>query len=583
MANGMDVYLHSLGLANPIASYKAGAEIAESHRRILDQEAAATFDQNYKLLSLQQNARQTDQQNELAQARLAETARQNDARNTLTSQHYSDQADHWNNPAAAKGGWTPPPPMDDSSGSGPSMTPAESEWLRRNDANPAPEGTQTDDRSFYAPGSAPAPAYSDGPIVPGGQSFPAESQGEPQARSQQGMPVRPTEQESQGMGGGLLPPIEQQESPQTQAPQQAKVFRETDTLRRTESTLPDGSTQIIREKWDGRNGGRWTPFGQAHTVKKDTGTPPPAVDANPDSRTAEGVRNFGDGLGEKTYENEGRTVVQPMAWDGKTARWKPRGSIQKLPQKTEDGSLPDPVSHDGYISFPLPKDKGGFSWVTKPAPPALDAKIQILKDAGFKPTKVNIGNNGAASVQGVALDTDSATAPEGSPTKIISKLPAASRGPSVATFNAILSPEKIIDPATKQPMPVTDVEKAKAMGKEPSQMTPEDWKAGYAAALQRRRESAATDFSKTLNSMLKDTKGFVPRTPEYWLHYIDSAVMPQVDSTQPQQASAPAGQFNPSAPTKGFSDEDLRGMGVGQPQSPPASSSGWMKKLGIGG
>ena len=572
MADGMDAYISSLKLAQPIASYQAGAEIAAKYKQIALQTEAQNFDKAMKVLEVGTRARQVASQEELARARLAESSRQNDVRNDLASRRLQVQQDHWANPRSGSSStWAQPPPMDSQTSSPDSATDGELEWLRANNANPAPAGTQTDDLSSFAPGSAPNPGYSDGPIVPGGQSAPADDPVE-LARAQRdpsAMPARPTAQESQGMGS-LLPPV--------QAQPKANIVRETDTLRRVESILPNGDTQIIGEKWDGKNGGRWTTFGQPRIIKAAKSEQAAQV---PWTEDDEG-RKWKDGV--QVEPIKGKTTVSgKTVYDFNVVGDHPFEVDPEDPTKgilKGAAGIKTPVTIEGMqvdkngkVSYRLKTDKSDETLET--AAPAEQAKrIKTLadsyRDIGMEASSFRFdkqGNAIANSVKPVAgPKTDKVNNSIGALRHDFSP-------EAQAQIDTLLSKIKGAD--------YDAAEKAPFVPKDADRNDPKVWENAWKET----QRSYAIKLSNMLNERHNGKPGFKPVSVDELVKWGGRAPAGASDIPPPDAAHAPPAGDSPTPPglpPGGFSDDDLQGMGLNPPAAKPAPSS-WMKKLGIGG
>lgn len=585
MADGIDIYLASLGLAKPAASYVAGADVAAQHQKILMAQDAQNLDYTMKLLDNQQKARQAQATNDIAQQRLALTAQQNSDRNSLEAQRIGAMGQ---NLTAA---WTPPPPMPDEQASAAMQAPSatspgadQAELALQASQQPpvalgdAPAGTTTDDTSSYAPGTV-MPDTANGPLVPGGNSLPLANGRMPyeaQPDTSTAGPMQPpTDAEAQNLGGGLLP----SPAPDQASLMQRQAGQEKDGTIRSgpdswykRTPLPDGTFEVQHFKWDGRNGGHKVAFGSPR-VEKGSGevwNPPITAPGEPPVKGVDQtVTNLGSGIGSKIVSANGLDQVQEMAWNGKPpdkgGAWKPRGVPKTLPKVTQDGDLPEAKVMGNVTIIPLPKDKGGYTWKTIQTPPDVQTRIDALKAQGFEPDKVTDAGNGRIAIHGVKMIEKDSKAVDGSLTKLVGSLPAIDRSAAAKSVEILLDPASMKDADKKVVLPTAD-EKAAAVGKKPERMTADDWKQGYAAVMQKRREAAAVDLANRLNTYhTGNNKGYTPKTAQYWLHYADS-IMSHTDGSAPPSQPAPAAPAGP-APVKPFNAHDLNGMGITPPDS----------------
>lgn len=604
MADGMDAYIASLRLAQPVQAYEAGAHIAATRQSIQQEAQAQAFKNTMSIIGAQDTARQQGTTNNLARQRIDAGLQEAADRRATMSAHYAQMVQNKGN------GYIPPPPMDDSSS--PQASPpyssiapdtsypatgraAEAEAVLQSSQPPTPLSPYA--MAAQAGQGAGMSPYSDaGASMPG---FDPQSSDLPDAGPKVDLPdiqgrPQPMTQPGAGEvadGGGLLPPVQQDQTQAAKTTSDGKPFNK--IIRTGPQTavvynqLPNGDTEVVDHHWNGKVGA-FVPAGTSKILKSSVASwvPPTPVEGDePIKGMDSSVTNLGSGIGTKIYTVNGTDRVQEMAWNGKPLNqggaWKPRGVAISLPKPTSDADLPEAKVVGNVTIFPLPKDKGGWTWKTVQTPPDVQARVQTLQDQGFDVDKVTDAGNGRIALHGVKLVANGSKAVDGSPAKLIGTLPAADKNAAGKAMDILLDPIKgTRDPDTKQPMPPSAAEKAQALGKAPEQMTPPDWQTGYAAALQKRREVAANDLAARLNAYhTGNNKGYTPRTGAYWLHYADGVLKntdgPDAAPDQQAQAQPPAG-LPPSATPPVVAPAAATAPAVGSGVAPA-----WMAKLGI--
>ena len=610
---GQAIYVNNSHLAQPVSSFEAGAQVAAMHQKLLMQIDAQTFDSQMKLLQDQQTQRQQQAANDMSQARLAEQAREADQRNALTGTHYADEKAHWSamershssassdlppegsyyDPSASSGGSSDQASLAQSGSQSARKTiadasPAELAWAQADAANPAPAGTVTDKSSSYAPGAAPAMGLTDGPPGPGGQiPPPAPTQSDLAASPPSpGNPAMPTQRPAPGEPlGGLLSAPNGQPAPTdgkdaagrpTHTPDGIPygkvVSAKGQTWGHTYNLEPDGNTSRQEVKW---LNGQWRPTGVSHFLKTGSGKPPPPADEDPSAVPSDKVRNFGNGVGSKVFDEEGRTVVQPMTWDTKIGDWKPRGTRKVLPTISDSDSMPEAVVHDGVISMPLQLPGGKWKWDTRAVTPDLAVQTANAKANGLAVSGWTMKGNTPVATK-LKLSDDSAGADDMAPAKLISKLPAADRKEVSTAFNTLLNPDqmKIKEADGTFRTEPTPKEKADIMGKPVEQMTADDWSKSRNMLIQKRADDAAKTISDRF--MLLGDKNPVKRTPDEWKQWVQHS-RDAVLGINRSDPSPPSGNQQSDTPTpsqsppRSFSDDQLRNMGLTIPgEQPPA-------------
>ena len=228
MADGMDAYIASLRLAQPVQSYEAGAHIAATQQSIQQEAQARAFQNTMAIISGNDQARQNDVQNNLAQQRINAGLQEAADRRDIMSAHYAQMA-QGRQPVAIPA--DPNDPFNSSSGGQAAIpyagatgtaTPAAYPAVgRAAEAGAVLQASQpASPLSPYAMGAAAAPEagmtpYSDaGPSVPG---FDPQSSTLPPAGPRVDLPQiqgRPGPMTQPNLatgevadGSGLLPPI----------------------------------------------------------------------------------------------------------------------------------------------------------------------------------------------------------------------------------------------------------------------------------------------------------------------------------------------------------------------------------------
>lgn len=629
MGAGEEIYLASLKLAQPVQSYQAGAEIAAAHQRILMAQDAQNFDQSYKTLQQQATARQNDSQAALAREKLAEQARESDARDGLTSTHYADEKSHWQAMEAAKiPQQLPTDPNDpfqnsasvDSSQPTAQASPAsaaEADWLQRDANNPAPAGTTTDDGSSYAPGSGPSPAFSNGPLTPGGQSMPPTSEVAPSqaslAASRSSIPMGgqlPTQRPEpyQPLGGGLLPPPTESTSPSPEAkgaPSLLPMGTPHPTIpgakmggdgmwwmpgsnaKFNDLPGPEGSNTTQRTWYSKDPKTGQTKQTHVETMKvtpKQGDQPAPWVEDDQKKKWVDGVQVEPTQI--RTTENGKKIYTlnvvgdHPLEIDPKDpTKGTLKGAAGIRTPVTIDGVS---VDKNGKVNYHLKTAQGDSA--LQAATPVEQAKAvkelsQAYKELGMDTSGFRFDKKGVP----IPISIKETPPPKGGKTNnSIGALRRDFSEDDKGTIDTLLSKIKSTD--------YTPEEKAKFLPENADKKDPKAWQDAWYAT----QRSYATRLSNMLNERHNGKPGFKPVSVDELVKWggrapAGSAAVPspaELSQPPPQQANpaaSPYADLTPGLPPGGFSDQQQRDLGLRVPDAPAATpvKASWLSKLGL--
>lgn len=595
MADGMDAYMASLKLAQGPQSYSEGAHVAATIQQINQEAQARAFQGTMDIIAGNDRRTQQAVEQDLGQQRIDAGLQEAADRRDIMKSHYAEMlagkggqalpADP-NDPFSNGGGGYAPqgsqmpsaPPADGTGAPQPTMAPGSPgtmAYMQQQSAlSPAPAGTNTDDFSSYAPGTAPSPATAKpmaGPLIPGGQSAP-----DPEAPdapwNQRGAPMTQPASGEVADGGGLLPlPGDQPAAPAaptgaaTQAPAvamgsphpsipQAKMGGDGKwwmgpTSKFSDVPGPDGSDSTQRV-WETRNA-KTGQFGISHV---ETFKGKPTQDSKVPWTEDDQGRKLVDGV--EVEPTAGRTLANGVKiWDYKAVGKQPftpdpadptKGVIkgaggQDIPVKVDGINQ----GADGKLSYRFKTSTGADI-----SSPVSGDFLQNIKDkqaamvkAGFAPPKEWIQGKDGQPVPkpGITLATDP-KASDNSIGALQKNMGPVAKKESDSQFLAMSIPS-----AEDKQKWITD--------HKGNTNDPKAWSDAYNAVT----ADAAGKLADVLNAHNYGKPGFVPLSPQKLLRYrtgsADDAVPPQIaqaptaapsPSPSPAVASAPAA--TPAAP-----------------------------------
>ncbi len=592
MSDAGAIYEASLGLARPVQSYTAGAEIAAAHQRILAAQEAMNFNSSMKILDEQQKQRQLQATNEYNQAKLAEQAREADQRAGL-------QQSHWDSMANGKttNGWVPPPPMPGSADASadPASAGGQDSTFDPNVGAYANTGRAADSENALRSGGG-SPPSADPSVSPDfNGSPPVEDQSALAARPPPpgGLPSqRPSPQESANLGGGLLPSPRPDQAP---APQQAadpsltpdgKPIKFDEVIRTGPQTgilyhkLPNGDVSVIDHHWDGRPNGAhdFVPTGASKILRaaKAEAKSPIVTDAS-GSHFVDGVeveltggRTTKSGTTDWSFRAKPKQPFEPDPSDPTKGFIKGAGG-QNIPvtlegiQQNSTGQISyrfkTPKS-DATIESEVPEAQAKRARETIDAYKKLNMNVDLRldKQGNFIPVvKEAKGEKAAKDVDNSigALRRSFNEEEKGKIDMLLGRIQ--NPAPTVAEKKAIIDPKTLTEDPTK----------------------------AWRDAWNKVQYNDAVDLAGMLNKRNQGKPGFNAVSPDELVKWGGRAPKDAMPKSEPPPIAAPQAPTAPPGKTSfGFSDEEQRAMGLRVPTAsaaPPAAppTPSWMKKLGI--